>query len=201
MTLQMNREEVGADLCQARLAKNLSQKDLANALRSQGISIQVISRLERGTLIFAANVLPLVRTVANYLDVKLPEEGGGNDKIAAKPANGSATAPASTVFSNHSTEELSALQKQIDAEIAGRRGQEIHDLRIYVVQKLAAIGATLEEVFFPKRVTKHSRGPQAARYRGPAGEEWSGRGPAPRWMKDEMARGGAKEDFLIETSS
>ncbi|MGP0042762.1 MAG: H-NS family nucleoid-associated regulatory protein [Rhodomicrobium sp.] len=47
-------------------------------------------------------------------------------------------------------------------------------------------------------MTKHPRGKQPPRYRGPNGEEWSGRGPSPRWMKPFLAKGKTKEDFLIK---
>ena len=36
-----------------------------------------------------------------------------------------------------------------------------------------------------------------AKYRGPDGETWSGRGLTPRWMAALMTQGRAKEDFAI----
>jgi len=39
----------------------------------------------------------------------------------------------------------------------------------------------------------------AAKYRNPAtGESWSGRGRAPRWLAEEMAKGRSKDEFLIK---
>ena len=35
------------------------------------------------------------------------------------------------------------------------------------------------------------------KYRGPDGEEWSGRGQTPKWMKPLLEKGKRKEDFLI----
>jgi DNA-binding protein H-NS len=49
-----------------------------------------------------------------------------------------------------------------------------------------------------KRETKHPKGKQPAKYRGPDGEEWSGKGPAPKWMKPLLAKGKTKADFLIK---
>ncbi len=38
----------------------------------------------------------------------------------------------------------------------------------------------------------------AAKYRGPNGETWSGRGLAPRWLAALLATGRTKEDFAIK---
>jgi DNA-binding protein H-NS len=37
----------------------------------------------------------------------------------------------------------------------------------------------------------------AAKYRGPNGETWSGRGLKPKWMAALITEGKTKEDFLI----
>ena len=39
---------------------------------------------------------------------------------------------------------------------------------------------------------------RAAKYRGPNGEEWSGRGRTPRWLAALEAEGRGREEFLIE---
>jgi DNA-binding protein H-NS len=36
-----------------------------------------------------------------------------------------------------------------------------------------------------------------AKYRGPAGESWSGRGLMPKWMKALVAEGKSKQDFAV----
>ena len=38
----------------------------------------------------------------------------------------------------------------------------------------------------------------AAKYRGPGGETWSGRGLTPRWMAALVAQGRARQDFAIK---
>jgi DNA-binding protein H-NS len=40
----------------------------------------------------------------------------------------------------------------------------------------------------------------AAKYRGPNGETWSGRGLAPRWLATLIASGKSKEDFAIKAA-
>ena len=47
------------------------------------------------------------------------------------------------------------------------------------------------------KVAKKSGTPVAAKYRGPNGETWSGRGLTPKWLATLVAQGQAKEAFLI----
>jgi len=71
--------------------------------------------------------------------------------------------------------------------------------------KLAALGLTLEAVLPPgsgdgKRKASSdgevkSRVP--AKYRGPNGEEWSGRGKAPKWLMALEAEGRKREEFSL----
>lgn len=39
----------------------------------------------------------------------------------------------------------------------------------------------------------------AAKYRGPAGETWSGRGLTPRWLAALLAQGKTKEEFAVKS--
>ena len=45
--------------------------------------------------------------------------------------------------------------------------------------------------------TKKPGKPVEAKYRGPAGESWSGRGLMPKWMKALVAEGKSKQDFAV----
>jgi DNA-binding protein H-NS len=45
---------------------------------------------------------------------------------------------------------------------------------------------------------KKSGVPVAAKYQGPNGESWSGRGLTPRWLASLVAQGKTKEDFAIK---
>ncbi len=40
--------------------------------------------------------------------------------------------------------------------------------------------------------------PVAAKYRGPKGETWSGRGSMPKWLSALVVKGKTKEDFAIK---
>jgi DNA-binding protein H-NS len=42
-----------------------------------------------------------------------------------------------------------------------------------------------------------SRGPAPVKYRGPNGEQWSGRGRAPGWIRVVEQIGGSRKDFLV----
>ena len=47
------------------------------------------------------------------------------------------------------------------------------------------------------KTPKKSTTPVAAKFRGPNGETWSGRGLTPRWLSTLIAQGQAKESFAI----
>ncbi len=121
----------------------------------------------------------------------------------AKAPQSQKTKEASPVeLASYSFDELLALKKEIDSEVESRKAKEIQALRAKVTESAQALGVSVPELFGlqqpAKRMTKHPRGKQPAKYRGPKGEEWSGRGPAPRWMKPFLAKGKTKADFLIK---
>jgi DNA-binding protein H-NS len=106
-------------------------------------------------------------------------------------------------FSAYSFEELVEIKRDVDAEVESRKAKEVDDLRTKVTETAQALGVSVEELFGlrsqnGRRQTKHAKGKQPPKYRGPGGEEWSGRGPAPRWMKPLLVKGKTKADFLIK---
>jgi len=116
------------------------------------------------------------------------------------------TAAGSFNVASYSFEELQEIRRQVDAEIDSRKAHEVESLRAKVSESARSLGVSIEELFGlssqsrrkATRETKHPRGKQPAKYRGPNGEEWSGRGPSPRWMKPFLAKGKTKADFLIK---
>jgi DNA-binding protein H-NS len=108
-------------------------------------------------------------------------------------------------FSKYSFTELLKIKKRLESEVKSRQAHEVEELRAKVTEVAQTLGISAEELLRlrsvpprqPARKTKHVRGKQPAKYRGPGGEEWSGRGPAPRWMKPLLAKGKTKADFLI----
>lgn len=49
----------------------------------------------------------------------------------------------------------------------------------------------------PAKSARKSGNPVAAKYRGPQGETWSGRGLMPRWLAALVAQGRTKEEFAV----
>lgn len=110
--------------------------------------------------------------------------------------------------------QIQKLQKQAD-EI---RSKEFHKTVQEIVGKMQAFGITLKDVqaALGKPATSKGRGkaavgkpaakkigkkvsnPVAAKYRGPNGEAWSGRGLMPRWLATLVAQGQSKEEFAIK---
>jgi DNA-binding protein H-NS len=49
----------------------------------------------------------------------------------------------------------------------------------------------------PVRAAKKTSNPVAAKFRGPNGEVWSGRGLTPKWLSALVAQGRSKDEFAI----
>jgi DNA-binding protein H-NS len=107
-------------------------------------------------------------------------------------------------LSAYSFEELLEIKRNVESEVESRKTKEVEDLRAKVAESAQTLGISIEELFGLRtqqrgtRQTKHPKGKQPAKYRGPNGEEWSGRGPAQKWMKPLLVKGKTKADFLIK---
>lgn len=63
--------------------------------------------------------------------------------------------------------------------------------------RMKEYGITLADLKGGAKKAK-ARGAVVAKYRNSAtGETWSGRGRAPRWLVDELAKGRARDEFLV----
>jgi DNA-binding protein H-NS len=108
-------------------------------------------------------------------------------------------------LSKYSFTELLKIKRNLESELKSRQAHEVEELRAKVTEVAQTLGISAQELLrLPSaparrvtRKTRHVRGKQPAKYRGPGGEEWSGRGPAPRWMKPLLVKGKTKADFLI----
>ena len=93
--------------------------------------------------------------------------------------------------------QIAALQKQAD-EI---KAQEFDKTVADILEKMAAFGITLKDLEAVKGKTRKAAAPvtkqAAAKFRGPNGETWSGRGLMPRWLSALVAQGRTKEEFAI----
>jgi DNA-binding protein H-NS len=114
--------------------------------------------------------------------------------------------------------QIEKLQKQASDIKAREFGKTVQDILV----KMQAFGITLKDLQPGKargakgkaaKVGKAGAGvkvagagapkkvavPVAAKYCGPNGEGWSGRGLTPRWLKALLVDGKTKEDFAIKS--
>ena len=109
--------------------------------------------------------------------------------------------------------QIEKLQKQAN-EI---RSKEFDKTVQEIQAKMQAFGITVKDLQAPKgrggkgkakaaktvgapkaAAKKKAASPVLAKYRGPNGETWSGRGLMPKWMSALVAQGKTKEDFAIQ---
>lgn len=94
--------------------------------------------------------------------------------------------------------QIEKLQQQA-AEI---RAQEFDKTVQEILAKMAAFGITLKDLEVggkgrSRKTASTTAKPAAAKYTGPNGETWSGRGLTPRWLSALVAQGRTKEEFAI----
>ena len=96
-------------------------------------------------------------------------------------------------LSGMTVEALMDLREQVDQTLLKRRAE--------IEQQLEKMDAVVDgaRVVRDGRSLKGKKVP--AKYRGPSGETWAGRGATPRWLVAAI-RGGKKiDDFLIDKSA
>lgn len=108
--------------------------------------------------------------------------------------------------------QIEKLQKQADDLKSKEFSSTVADIRA----KMAAFGITIKDLggkpgakrgkpgrpakagkVTKVRKSKAAGVPVAAKYRGPNGETWSGRGLSPKWMTALIAQGRSKSDFAV----
>ena len=62
--------------------------------------------------------------------------------------------------------------------------------------KLSELGLTLNDVV-PSRRSRKTKQATRAKYRSPDGEEWSGRGHAPLWLRQLELQGHSREEYAV----
>jgi DNA-binding protein H-NS len=93
-------------------------------------------------------------------------------------------------------EQLAQLKKQAEDFRSQERAGVIDDVR----KKIAEYGLTAADLKLSSRAPKAPsiKSSAVAKYRGPAGESWSGgRGRKPRWVTEALAAGKSLSDFEI----
>ncbi len=90
--------------------------------------------------------------------------------------------------------ELKAQAEDLMKQAEAARRAEIASVAVEIQARMKEYGITPEDL----KGGAKARTAVAAKYRNPAtGESWSGRGRAPKWLAEELAKGSSKEAFLI----
>jgi DNA-binding protein H-NS len=93
--------------------------------------------------------------------------------------------------------ELKAQAEALLKQAETARRAEISAVVAEIQARMREYGITIDDLKGGAKKPK-SRGAVAAKYRNPAtGDSWSGRGRAPRWLADAMAKGRSKEEFRV----
>ena len=110
--------------------------------------------------------------------------------------------------------QIQALEKQAAEMKARDFSKTVQDIR----EKMEVFGITVKDLQTVKRGPKPGKAkkeavpkkaaipgakktagkPVAAKFRGPNGETWSGRGLSPRWLTTLVEQGANREDFAIK---
>ena len=105
-------------------------------------------------------------------------------------------------------QQITEMEKQAAELQKKNRPAVLAELR----EQMAAYGITAEELSRPASKARPKAPPakaaspakgkkpvvsSPAKYRGPEGQEWTGRGTAPKWLNDLVAGGKTRDDFLI----
>jgi DNA-binding protein H-NS len=101
-------------------------------------------------------------------------------------------------LSNMSVGDLRNLQEQIKQEMKTRETQEVQKAREQILAIAQSVGMPLKDLM---AVTgRGSKGATVAvRYRHPddAGQQWTGRGRQPKWVKDWVEGGKSIDDLRV----
>ena len=96
--------------------------------------------------------------------------------------------------------ELVAQREALDKQIEELRKAELKSAIEQVRQLITEWRLTAEDCGFKSGAAsglKKAKSAVAAKYRGPNGEAWSGRGRAPKWLEALEAQGRQRAEFSI----
>jgi DNA-binding protein H-NS len=100
-------------------------------------------------------------------------------------------------LSGMSVEALMDLRKRVDEMLLEHRAEIAQQLER--MDRTIAVVGRLRIVRGGRRALKGMKVP--AKYRGPSGETWAGRGARPRWLVAAIKGGKKLDDFLIDKSA
>lgn len=91
-------------------------------------------------------------------------------------------------------EELMKQKAELEAQIQSEKATVIESIRA----QMKRYGITVTDLGAAS-AKRTNRAPLPARYKGPNGETWSGRGARPRWLTALLAEGRSIEEFAVRT--
>src|SRR5438105_1679107 len=95
--------------------------------------------------------------------------------------------------------ELAALRDAAEAKRLEKLDEAKAALLEEFREKASVLGVSLESMLAGRK--RGSTGEKVpVKYRGPKGEEWSGRGRKPQWVQEIETQGKSQKDFLIQKS-
>jgi len=97
--------------------------------------------------------------------------------------------------------QIAELQRRADAIRASERSEAIKNIKSLMAMFEISPAELSRHAAAPPRVqidkTKTHVSKVAPKYRDTAGNEWSGRGLQPRWLRAALANGASLQSFLI----
>ncbi len=98
--------------------------------------------------------------------------------------------------------ELKAQAEALMQQAEEARKKEIAEVVADIKTKMQEYGITASDLGIAVSAKRASKkvgpsSPSVVRYRSPNGEEWSGMGRQPAWMKKAIDEGKNKEDFAV----
>ena len=88
---------------------------------------------------------------------------------------------------------------ELEAQAQQIKASQFNEKLAMVKETMTTYGITIEHLQnqFGKAGKAKSKTPAPAKYTGPNGESWTGRGLMPRWLTALVDEGHAKEEYLI----
>jgi DNA-binding protein H-NS len=105
-----------------------------------------------------------------------------------------------TDFNNLTETEIQALIDNAGKALKEKQSSKRKEVIAQIKELAASIGVTVEIHDADKKADRRSSSKVEAKYRNPAdaSQTWTGRGLAPKWMKDLIASGRDKSEFAIK---
>jgi len=91
--------------------------------------------------------------------------------------------------------ELKAQAEKLLQQAEELRKHEVAEVIKDIKNKMAEYGISIADLESSKKT--YTKAASVVKYRGPNGEEWSGRGRSPAWIKEALEQGKSKEDFAV----